>query len=32
MGAVEVINFMDTTRPANKAYVDVFKSKKLVRD
>ena len=32
MGAVEVINFMDTTRPANKAYVDVFRKKGIVRD
>ncbi len=32
MGAVEVINFMDTTRPANKAYVEVFRRKKLVRE
>ncbi len=31
MGSVEVINFMDTTKPANKAYVDVFKRKKIVR-
>ncbi|MBM4179358.1 MAG: hypothetical protein FJ211_08515 [Ignavibacteria bacterium] len=32
MGKVEVINFMDTTKPANKAYVGVFERKKLVRD
>lgn len=32
MGPVEVINFMDTTKPANKAYVEVFKRKKIVRD
>jgi hypothetical protein len=32
MGAVEVISFMDTTKPANKAYVEVFKRKKIVRE
>lgn len=32
MGKVEVINCMDTTKPANRAYVDVFRSKGLVRN
>jgi hypothetical protein len=32
MGPVEVINCMDTTRPANKAYVEVFRKKGIVRD
>jgi hypothetical protein len=32
MGAVEVINFMYTTRPAHQAYVDGFSKKGIVRD
>jgi hypothetical protein len=32
MGPVTIINCMDTTRPANKAYVDVFRRKGLVRE
>lgn len=32
IGPVSIINFMDTTKPANNAYVELFRKKGLVRN